>query len=591
MLQQALAQKSQDDEAAAQADQDQAMAMQGQSDQEAMLAQQGDPNQVSEEEVDPEEADLQQQLQDADAATQQLEQHKQVLQAKAQIFQQAKALKQQQEAVEQQSQQVMQAQAELGQQAQQLQQAQAQVAQQAQAIEEAKAQIAAQAQAIQQGQQQGEEVSPEEAEQLQAQASYYLDEIYKQAGIGSYLDDFVIGAKNIYNNFQPSFKKKYSGYTISTGKKTSGSRTSGARFRMESSAPSELTELGVNGSIQTKADLAKAYREKAKATHPDAGGNAEEFKKVNNAYSNIKKSDWYNKLASEYLNDIYKVANEAECKSKDKNKNKKAIDIAVGRYGAEKKAAEYLNEIYKKAAPFTEIFEGASKIFKPSVADKLKFVKNPAATTRIIGGVGGGLVGGAMGDVDANGQKHFSLSKALLGAGAGALGGNMAGEALGQGFKQVRNLGRAEGAVAGTALGAAGAKFGPGIVNGIKDGKGLAGAAGAVKQTANAAGKGLANVSEGLVNKLSPHSGIIDNIFGPGTFDNVSNVLGNVQGKAADMTNNLYKNKTIYRMDPNVEGANKLFTAKPSTIISPEANGLKVSKNHIFRDNGNPGLS
>ena len=41
--------------------------------------------------------------------------------------------------------------------------------------------------------------------------------------------------------------------------------------------------LGVQSSA-TPEELKKAYRKKAMAHHPDRGGNAEEFKRVNNAY-------------------------------------------------------------------------------------------------------------------------------------------------------------------------------------------------------------------------------------------------------------------------------------------------------------------
>ena len=49
-------------------------------------------------------------------------------------------------------------------------------------------------------------------------------------------------------------------------------------------------ELGVSENA-TLEDIKKAYRIKAQKTHPDRGGNAEDFKKVNEAYEILKDSE------------------------------------------------------------------------------------------------------------------------------------------------------------------------------------------------------------------------------------------------------------------------------------------------------------
>ena len=45
--------------------------------------------------------------------------------------------------------------------------------------------------------------------------------------------------------------------------------------------------LGVNPGA-TKDEVKKAFKKRAMETHPDRGGNEEEFKKVNEAYEQIK---------------------------------------------------------------------------------------------------------------------------------------------------------------------------------------------------------------------------------------------------------------------------------------------------------------
>ena len=42
--------------------------------------------------------------------------------------------------------------------------------------------------------------------------------------------------------------------------------------------------LGVSETA-TQDEIKKAFREKSKTSHPDKGGNEEEIKKINNAYS------------------------------------------------------------------------------------------------------------------------------------------------------------------------------------------------------------------------------------------------------------------------------------------------------------------
>jgi len=59
-----------------------------------------------------------------------------------------------------------------------------------------------------------------------------------------------------------------------------------------------LKHLNLHGKEKTKMEVKRAYREAAKKAHPDMGGSEEKMKHVNNAYDNIQKSDWFDKLAS-----------------------------------------------------------------------------------------------------------------------------------------------------------------------------------------------------------------------------------------------------------------------------------------------------
>ena len=66
--------------------------------------------------------------------------------------------------------------------------------------------------------------------------------------------------------------------------------------------------LGTTGKEKTKAEVKKKYREQARKHHPDLGGDAEHFKKVNNAYDHVEKSPWFSKLASGFWEGFEKQA-------------------------------------------------------------------------------------------------------------------------------------------------------------------------------------------------------------------------------------------------------------------------------------------
>lgn len=57
--------------------------------------------------------------------------------------------------------------------------------------------------------------------------------------------------------------------------------------------------LGVGGA-KTKQEVKKGFRAKAMKHHPDRGGNPSTMKAINDAYSEIKKSSWFNKLSQPF---------------------------------------------------------------------------------------------------------------------------------------------------------------------------------------------------------------------------------------------------------------------------------------------------
>lgn len=65
--------------------------------------------------------------------------------------------------------------------------------------------------------------------------------------------------------------------------------TGGASMRGNSGMPpgDARRTLGVEAGV-SESDLKSAYRERVKETHPDSGGDEEEFKRVNRAYETLK---------------------------------------------------------------------------------------------------------------------------------------------------------------------------------------------------------------------------------------------------------------------------------------------------------------
>lgn len=62
-----------------------------------------------------------------------------------------------------------------------------------------------------------------------------------------------------------------------------------------------LKTMGINkGNFKTKKAVNDLYREMARKSHPDIGGDADEMKKINIAMGIIRESGWYGKLAFGY---------------------------------------------------------------------------------------------------------------------------------------------------------------------------------------------------------------------------------------------------------------------------------------------------
>lgn len=86
------------------------------------------------------------------------------------------------------------------------------------------------------------------------------------------------------------------------GQHSSG-RSQGGGFRSSSGAMGRsskadlLKELGVPDSVSTKAEITRAYRDKARQHHPDKGGDPEKMKRLNDAMEKIRESSWFSKLA------------------------------------------------------------------------------------------------------------------------------------------------------------------------------------------------------------------------------------------------------------------------------------------------------
>lgn len=99
--------------------------------------------------------------------------------------------------------------------------------------------------------------------------------------------------RNSYNNYDDFFRSRQRSSSGNAGRAQGGSTF----FRGGNVLSDMQKTLGLHGKETTKEEVKKGFRNAAKATHPDAGGKEEDFKKVNDAYENIKKMSWFQKLA------------------------------------------------------------------------------------------------------------------------------------------------------------------------------------------------------------------------------------------------------------------------------------------------------
>lgn len=58
-----------------------------------------------------------------------------------------------------------------------------------------------------------------------------------------------------------------------------------------------LKTLGLHDSVKTKDEVKKHFRGLAMKHHPDRGGDINKMKEINNAYDNLQKTPWFEKLA------------------------------------------------------------------------------------------------------------------------------------------------------------------------------------------------------------------------------------------------------------------------------------------------------
>lgn len=68
------------------------------------------------------------------------------------------------------------------------------------------------------------------------------------------------------------------------------------RAQASARAPSLIKDHGI-GHVKTKKEFTKHWHEKAFKAHPDRGGSADQMKKINEEFSSLKDTDWYEKLA------------------------------------------------------------------------------------------------------------------------------------------------------------------------------------------------------------------------------------------------------------------------------------------------------
>lgn len=92
--------------------------------------------------------------------------------------------------------------------------------------------------------------------------------------------------------------------------------------------PSFFKQHGHNHSnIKTKLQAKKIYRDAARKTHPDLGGDVEKLKKLNIDWEGVENSSWFNKLAAFHNTKFYRSLVKAFKKNDDKFLNKKYNNI------------------------------------------------------------------------------------------------------------------------------------------------------------------------------------------------------------------------------------------------------------------------
>lgn len=103
-------------------------------------------------------------------------------------------------------------------------------------------------------------------------------------------------------------------------------------FAAEKSLVPDFETLGINLNAKTS-DVIDAYRKAARVTHPDLGGNPEEFVKVSQAYENIMKSrsTWYDKLFDAFRGQQEETAAQAPKGLLEKLKSEKGSMLIPGK--------------------------------------------------------------------------------------------------------------------------------------------------------------------------------------------------------------------------------------------------------------------
>lgn len=122
-------------------------------------------------------------------------------------------------------------------------------------------------------------------------------EAFKQAG-----DRYTrgSGAGSRWERTKRQFQDMHDAYKRAANEARSrgGARTAREAGRVSSSvAQAARTKIPGLGRVKTKKEAERAYKARMMQVHPDRGGSTEAAQEVNAAWGDIRRSEWYEKLA------------------------------------------------------------------------------------------------------------------------------------------------------------------------------------------------------------------------------------------------------------------------------------------------------